>query len=100
MEYDDLVSSIKSSSAIDYYLFNNVTQILDVYMKTDIIIRIWNFHFLDSKSTDFLSFLYRNMRYNKIHIKIIIEEKWMNEKTNFFMESFSKEIGFNQIKAM
>ena len=100
LEYDDLVSSIKSSSAIDYYLFNNVTQILDVYMKTDIIIRIWNFHFLDSKSTDFLSFLYRNMRYNKIHIKIIIEEKWMNEKTNFFMESFSKEIGFNQIKAM
>lgn len=100
LEYDDIVSSIKSSSAIDYYLFNNVTQILDAYMKTEIVIRIWNFHFLDSKSTDFISFLYRNMKSNEVHIKIIVDEKWINERMNFFIESFSKEIGFNRIEAL
>ena len=69
-------------------------------MKTAIIIRIWNFHFLDSKSTDFISFLYRKMKHNEIHIKIIVDEKWINERMNFFVESFSKEIGFNRIETL
>ncbi len=100
LEYEDIVSSIKSSNYIDYHLFNNVTQILDAYMKTYIIIRIWNFHFLDSKSTDFISFLYRNMKLNEIHIKIIVDEKWMSERMKFFIESFSEENGFNRLETV
>lgn len=97
-EFDNIVSEIMETKLLDYHLFNNVTKILDTYMDKKVFIRIWNLHLLDSKSTDFISFLYRNMKNNEISFKIIIDEKWINDRVNYFVESFSEEQGYTLIK--
>lgn len=98
MQFEDIVSEIMDSKLMDYHLFNNVTKILDTYVEKKVFIRIWNFHFLDSKSAEFISFLYRNIKNNEISFKIIIDEKWMNDKISYFVESFSGEQGYKIVK--
>ena len=98
-KFDEISSEIRNSKALEeFHLFTNLSDILDGYMKTDIIIRIWNFHFLDQKSIDFISFFYRKSKNNKIVIEAIIDEKWKNSRLDFFMESFSMEKGFKIFK--
>jgi hypothetical protein len=98
IEFENIVSEIMEKKILDYHLFNNITNILDTYLDKKIFIRIWNFHLLDSKSTDFISFLYRNMKNNDISFKIIIYEKLMNDRIKYFIESFSGEQEFTLIK--
>lgn len=98
MEYHDIepiiseIDRIKSSSLIDkYVLFQSLCNVFHRTEKINIIFSIYNSHFLDSETIDFLSFLTRKCGNMNILIFAGYNTNWENQRLDLFRLEFQNE---------
>lgn len=84
-EYEKIDSDIRNKTVKEDVLFFNMFETLINGERSDImIIRIWNLHFLDSNTIEFLSYLLRR----KLNKQIIIQAIYDTNKKNIKAENF------------
>lgn len=88
----EIISDIKHSYKLqEYYMFRKIVDALRLLGDRNLIIKIWNLHYLDDKTIDFISFLYRNAYSERVYIYGIYNTNWHNGRVNQFLKAFSDE---------
>jgi len=88
-EYEKIDSAIRNKTMKEDVLFFNMFRtLIDGEQSEHMIIRIWNFHFLDSNTMDFLSYLLRSKLSKQITIQAILDENKKNVKTESFIRLY------------
>lgn len=88
-EYEKIDSDIRNKTAKEDVLFFNMFETLMNGEQSEVmIIRIWNFHYLDSNSIDFLSFLLRRKMNKRIIIYAILDANKKNAKAESFIKLY------------
>lgn len=88
----DLINEIRNITTLEEYsLFKKMLDLFNFNALPGVIIKVWNFHLLDEKSIDFLSFLFRKIYNKKIHLIGIYDSRWDNERLNSFIRAFENE---------
>jgi len=87
-----LIAEIRNITTLEEYsLFKKMLDLFISNKLPGIVIKVWNFHLLDEKSIDFLSFLFRKMDNKKIYLIGIYDSRWNNERLNSFIRAFENE---------
>lgn len=87
LENVDLISFSQEGFSSDYMLFRSVCNALDNLGLSAIQINIKNMHFMDCKTIDFVSFLYRsNIRCN-IVFNLSYDSSWENKRLDDFVSA-------------
>lgn len=74
-----------------YQIFNRLTDLLSNLDHQKVCIKVWNLHFMDERSIDFISFLYRRYSGQQIKICGIYDTNWHNQRFLHFKKAFSNE---------
>lgn len=91
-DFYELIDEIRSITTLrEYSLFKKMIELFSSNNTPDILIKVWNFHLLDEKSIDFLSFLFRKIDGKKINLIGIYDLRWNNERLNSFIRAFENE---------
>lgn len=86
-EYEKIDSSIRNKTTKeDVLLFNMFETLINGELSELMIIRIWNFHFLDSKTIEFISYLLRRKLKKQIVIYAIFDDNRKNAKAESFIK--------------
>lgn len=94
----EIISDIKHSYKLqEYYMFTKIVDILKFLGDNKIIIRVWNLHYLDDKTIDFISFLYRNACNEGVYIYGIYNTNWYSDRVDQFLKAFSSEDSVNVV---
>lgn len=89
-KYEKIDSDIRNKTTTEDVLFFNMFKtLINGEHSEHMIIRIWNFHFLDNITIEFLSFLLRNKFNKQITIQAIIDDNKKDIKTTNFIELYS-----------
>lgn len=75
----------------EYSLFKKMIELFSSNKIPDILIKVWNFHLIDEKSIDFISFLFRKIDSKGINLIGIYDLRWNNERLNSFIRAFENE---------
>ncbi|MGM0380010.1 MAG: bacterial transcriptional activator domain-containing protein [Bacillota bacterium] len=78
-------------------LFNEFYNFIQKYINQNIKIVIYNFSNIDSKTIDFLSFIYRKEFKKKVQIIICYDKRWENNRINFFIKAIKNQSNVNII---
>ena len=88
-EYEKIDSAIRNRTIKeDVLFFNMFGTLIDGEQSEHMIIRIWNFHFLDGNTIDFLSYLLRSKLSKPITIQAILDENKKNVKAEDFIRLY------------
>lgn len=94
----EIISDIKHSYKLqEYYMFTKIVDVLKLLGDNKIILRVWNLHYLDDKTIDFISFLYRNTYSEGVYIYGIYNNNWYSDRVDQFLKAFSREDSVNVI---
>lgn len=86
-EYEKIDSDIRNKKLNEDVLFFNMFEtLINGELSEVMIIRIWNFHFLDSKTIEFMSYLLRRKLNKKIIIHAIFDVNHKNAKAESFIK--------------
>lgn len=86
------IEKIKSSSVIDkYVIFRSLCGIFHKTERIRMIFNIYNSHFLDIETIDFLSFLTRKCRDMNILIYAVFDTNWDNQRLDLLRLEFQNE---------
>ena len=88
---DGIISKIKHETiSNDFFLFDQFKTLFMEELSKNLIIRVWGMHFLDPKTIDFISFVFR--KEIKKHIKVIgiYDTTWPNDRLDEFIKAFSE----------
>lgn len=84
-EFAPIVFNIRNRQVVeDLYFFNQFEMLLDGELSSHHIFRVWNLHFLDSKTIDFLSYLYRKKTPKRLTIIGVYDSRWNNSRVDDF----------------
>lgn len=98
-DFYQLIDEIRSITTLrEYSLFKKMIELFSSNSIPDILIKVWNFHLLDEKSIDFLSFLFRKMDSKRINLIGIYDLRWNNERLNSFIRAFENESFVEKIR--
>lgn len=87
-EFKDISSDIKNKAVKeDLFLFNQFETLIKNENSRVFVFRVWNFHFLDAKTIDFLSYLYRKKGDKKMLITGVFDDSWNNERLKDFLKA-------------
>lgn len=88
-EYEIIDSNIRNKTVEEDVLFFNMFETLINGERSDLlIIRIWNFHFLDSNTIEFLSYLLRRKLNKQIIIHAIFDANKKSAKAENFIKLY------------
>ena len=88
-ELEPVVRSIRNEPVKDeLFFFKQFITLIKGERSGRHVFRIWNFHFLDPKTIDFLSYLFRAETGKEIVIAGIYDESWHNERIEKFIKSY------------
>lgn len=91
-EFEPIVRSIRDEPVKDeLFFFNQFITLIKGELTSRHVLRIWNFHFLDSITIDFLSYLFRTETEKEIIITGIYDESWCNESMEYFIKSHNSD---------
>jgi DNA-binding SARP family transcriptional activator len=87
-ELEPVVRSLRNEPVKDeLFFFKQFITLIKNERSDRHVFRIWNFHFLDAKTIDFLSYLFRVDFGKEIVITGIYDESWHDEKIERFIKS-------------
>lgn len=87
-QFMDIASDIKNKTIKeDLFLFNQFETLLKNEISSVFVFRVWNFHFLDAKTIDFLSYLYRKKSDKKMLITGVFDDSWNNVRLKDFLKA-------------
>lgn len=89
--YEELDDLTFMSGLDQYQIFNRLTSLLSNLDREVVCIKVWNIHFMDERSIDFLSFLYRRYNGQRVVICGIYDENWHNQRYLHFKKAFLNE---------
>lgn len=89
-DYEKIDSDIRNKTVNEDVLFFNMFRtLIEGEQSEHMIIRIWNFHFLDNNTIEFLSYLLRSKFSKQITIQAIIDDNKKNIKVDNFIKLYS-----------
>lgn len=87
-QFNDISSDIKNKVVKeDLFLFNQFEALLKNERSSKYIFRVWNLHFLDAKTIDFLSYLYRKKSDKQVSIVGVFDDSWKNDRLEDFLKA-------------
>lgn len=87
-KYAEIISTIRNNPIDnDLYLFKRIIDVLNGECSRTHIIRIWNLHWLDDKTVDFLSYLYRHHQEKELIITGIVQEDLLSNRIKAFLDA-------------
>ncbi len=87
-EFRQISSDIKTTKVDeDLFLFKQFETLLNHELSQKHIFRIWNLHFLDSKTIDFISYLFRKKTTKDIQIIGFYDDSWDNIRLDHFIKA-------------
>jgi DNA-binding SARP family transcriptional activator len=94
----EIISDIKHSYKLqEYHMFRKIVDLLRLLGDKKVIIKIWNLHYLDDKTIDLISFLYRNAYREMVYIYGIYNTNWYHNRVDQFLKAFNSEDSVNVI---
>ncbi len=89
-KYEKIDSDIRNKTTQEDVLFFNMFKtLIEGEQSEHMIIRIWNFHFLDNNTIEFISYLLRTQFNKQITIQAIIDDNKKDVKTTNFVKLYS-----------
>jgi DNA-binding SARP family transcriptional activator len=87
-ELEPVIRSIRNEPVKDeLFFFKQFISLIRGELSCRHVFRIWNFHFLDPKTIDFLSYIFRTETGKEILIVGIYDESWGNERIERFIKA-------------
>lgn len=87
-ELEPVIRSLRNEPVKDeLFFFKQFVTLMKGEHSRRHVFRIWNFHFLDPKTIDFLSYLFRTETGKEIVITGIYDESWCDERIERYIKS-------------
>ena len=88
-KFNEIASEIKNTRVSeDLFLFNQFETLLKNEVSKTHVFRVWNLHFLDAKTIDFLAYVYRKKSDKQIIIAGVCDDSWNNERLEGFFRAY------------
>lgn len=86
---EPIISSVKNETiSNDIFLFGQCKTLFKEELSNNLIFRVWGMHFLDHKTIDFMSYVFRKEKKKQIRIVGIYDTSWTNERLDDFIKAF------------
>lgn len=98
-EFFPIVSKIRNKPLnADYYLFQQLMKLMSGECSEQHVIRIWNLHWLDEKTIDFISYLHRHQREKELIITGILDPELSTPRLEAFIKAHEESAYFHYQK--